>query len=337
MHLRPGLILTPNQWFTGVANVEFAGEYARILDAFARIQATEDLEIVVGYSKPVLFSAFTDTPEFALVFGEHSPVVDGFRVNRDVGAEVRYAPTSLPLEARARIGNGTGSALGNDNSMPAGYASLDLLLGRAHRTATDPNALGFRLGASALFENVRDRNGILGRTPLDFVYYRPAIVSNNRLIAEIHAILYTGPLRLTLDAAAANEERSRDHDGNPDTPRIMQDPIQSYGLGAELSYVLTGQPRLPNSRPQPTPASSTGALELAARFDLLKLGRGTDQVNPGGAKAAALSLKWWPTQFLSTSLSAYMNHFDTLPVENPTSNYSYNFVAHTSFSWGATD
>lgn len=333
MHLRPGLTLTPNAWFKGVANVEFAGEYARILDAFASIQATQDLEVTVGYSEPALFGAFTDVPYFALTFHEFAPTVDAFRVYRDVGVDLRFAPRTLPFEARVRIGNGTGSALGNDNSLPAAYAALDLVLGRAHRSASPenmaPGAFGLRVGASGLLENVRDRNGIVGQTPLDFVYYRPAIVSNMRAIGETHAILYTGPLRLSLTAALAHEERSRDHDGNPDTPRLPLDSIHSYGLGAELAYALLGVPHFPGA--------SLPTLEVAARFDLLKLGLGTEQVTPGGARAGAITLKWWPTSFLSTSLSAYLNHFDTLPVENPTSRYSYNFVAHTSFTWGGAD
>jgi len=100
----------------------------------------------------------------------------------------------VPLEAAVRVGNGSESVLGNDNPFPAGYASLDLVLGRAQSArAHEHDTYGLRLGAAGFIEDASDRDGIIGTTPLGFVFFRPVIVHGRRLVGEAHTIVSLGP------------------------------------------------------------------------------------------------------------------------------------------------
>lgn len=337
--LRPGLVLRPVPWFMAAATLEFAGEHAIVLDAFMRLRAADWAEFTIGYSKPPLFASFIYEPVHTMPFPDRSPVVSGFRVRRDLGVDVHLSPRTVPIEAWLRIGNGTGSALGNDNALPAGYASLDLVLGRAWAgAAEDERTYGLRVGASALVENSRDRNGISGQTPLGFIYFRPNVVSGLRVVGEGHVVAYAGPLRLTVEGALAREGRSRDDDGNPSTPRLQLPDVHSYGLTAELAWVILGRARevgrAPGGRHGDEGAWHGGALELAVRYDGLWLGEGASDVESGGSQGAALALKWWPMDFLAATAAGYVTRYATAPIEDPNELLSWGVIVRASFFWG---
>lgn len=337
--MRPGLVLTPTPWLRAVTAFEFAGESPIILDAFARLRPAEWVEFTAGYSKPPLFASFVYEPVHTMPFPDRAPVVTAFRVRRDLGVDVHLAPRAVPLEGWLRVGNGTGSALGNDNALPAGYASLDLVLGRAWAgAAPEHRTYGLRLGGAALVESPRDRNGITGQTPLGFIYFRPIVVSGLRVVGEGHVIGYAGPLRLTVEGAVAREERSRDDDGNPSTPRLQLPVVHSYGITAELAWVLLGRPRDAGRAPGAAVGQdggwSGGALEIAARYDGMWLGEGASDVRSGGSQGGALAVKWWPTDFLAASLAGYVTRYDTPPLEEPNELWSWGALARLSFFWG---
>lgn len=337
---RPGLVLAPTSWFRGVATTEFAGEYATILDAFLRLRANDWAEFTFGYSKPPMFASFTYEPVHTLPFPDQAPVVTSFRVDRDLGADVHFTPHEVPLEGWLRVGNGTGSPLGNDNALPAGYGALDLVLGRAWVGApANQRALGIRLGGSTLVESTRDRDGIAGRTSLGFVYFRPTVVSGLRVVAEGHAVAYAGPVRLTIEGAVARESRSKDSDGNPATPRVDLDAISSYGLTTEVAWVLLGLPRevgkAPRARSSADGAWSGGAVELAARYDGMWLARRARDVRVGGSQGGALALKWWPMDFMAATLAGDVTRYETAPLEEPDTRVSWGLQARASFFWGA--
>ncbi|WP_224373026.1 porin [Hyalangium versicolor] len=338
-HFRPGVLLAPTDWFRAVGTVEFAGEYASILDAFMALRATPWAEFSIGYSKPPLFPSFIYEADASLPFPDRAPVITSFQIRRDLGADVHFTPRSIPLEGWLRVGNGTGSALGNDNALPAGYASIELVLGRAWvGAAAEQRTFGLRLGSSGFIESAGDRDGITGQTPLGFLYYRPIVVSGLRGVVAGHAIAYAGPLRLTVEGATARESRSRDDDGNPATPRIDLPTVRSHGLTAEVAWVLQGRPRqvgvAPRGIARQDGAWGGGAVELAARYDGLWLGHGARDVRAGGSQGGALALKWWPTDFLTAALAGYVTHYDFGPVEEPDRLWSWGVIARTSFFWG---
>lgn len=195
---------------------------------------------------------------------------------------------------------------------------------------------GLRLGAAGLYESTEDREGVAGVTPLGFRYYRPVIVSGERAVGEAHLVGYAGPVRLTVEGAIAREERSRDTDGNPSTPRASLPAITSYGLTAELAWTILGSPRQVGRAPLPDAATDWdgGSLELAARYDGMWLGRGADDVAEGGSQGGALALKWWPTNFLAASAAGYLTHYDQAAIERPDALWSWGVLGRVSFFWG---
>ncbi|MEZ4432066.1 MAG: hypothetical protein R3F65_06595 [bacterium] len=323
--LRPGLALTPAPGVRAAAVVEFASERPAILDTWLALRAADWAEVTIGYSKPPLFASFAE-PVHTTPVPDRAPVVTAFRVRRDVGIDLRLTPRDLPVEARLRIGNGTGSALGNDNALPAGYAAVDLVLGRARRGSDAAN--GLRLGVAGFAEDARDRDGIVGQTPLGFVYARPVVVSGRRLVGEAHAIGWLGPLRLTIEGAASHEARTGDDGGDPATARVALDPIHGFGATAELVYLLVGDPRRPGQAPGP------GAFEAALRYDGLWLARGADDVRPTGGQGGAAGLKWWAAEYLAASLTGYLTRYDEPPIEAPDRRWSWGLVARASLFWG---
>ncbi|XXF74909.1 hypothetical protein P2318_17700 [Myxococcaceae bacterium GXIMD 01537] len=337
--LRPGLILAPKPWFRGVATIEFADEHPVILDAYMRLRASEWAEFTIGYSKPPLFASFTYEPVQVMPFPDRAPVVSAFFVRRDLGVDVHFTPRHLPIEGWLRVGNGTGSPLGNDNALPAGYGSLDFVLGRAWvGSAPEDRTYGLRVGAGGFVENAQDRDGIAGKTPLGFVYARPIVVSGVRAVGEAHLVAYAGPFRLTVEGAASYEARSRDDDGNPSTPRVDLDAVSSYGLTSEIAWVVCGAPRQVGRAPVGRPGSDGvwdgGAVEIAARYDGLWLDWNAKDVREGGSQGGAVAVKWWPTEFLSATLAGYVTHYDVAPIEDPSRRWSWGAVARASFFWG---
>ncbi|RAL25154.1 hypothetical protein DL240_02790 [Lujinxingia litoralis] len=337
--LRPGLVLEPVGWFRGVTRIEFAGKNPVILDAYARVSPQPWLDLNVGYSKPPLFASFVHEPTESLLFPDRGSVVSSFRVRRDLGVDIHFHPASMPVEGWVRVGNGNGSALGNDNALPAGYAALDLVFGRAHvaRQGAKDKRTGLRVGAAALYERTEDREGIAGTTPMGFRYYRPVIVSGGRALVEAHLVGYLGPLRLSVEGAMAREDRSRDTDGNPSTPRVELPAIMSQGLSTELTWTLVGPLREVGSAPLPDVffPGAEGSLEVAARYDGMWLGKGADDVEPGGSHGGAFALKWWPTNFLAASLAGYVTRYHAAAIERPDALWSWGGVLRTSFFWGS--
>ncbi len=333
--VRPGLVLEPAPWLQAVTTVELADEHPAVLDAAVRLRAAEWAEVTAGYSKPPLFASYVHEPVHVLPFPDRAPVVAAFRVRRDVGVGLQLRPRSVPLEGALRVGNGAGSALGNDNALPAATALLDLVLGRAWVGSTSrTRRYGLRLGAGALVESPRDRDGIVGKTPLGFTYFRPIVVSGPRVVGEGHAVGYAGPVRMTVEGALAREERSRDDDGNPSTPRRALPSVSSYGVTAELAWVLVGQAREVGRAPGGAGFAEAGALELAARYDGLWLGRGARDVRAGGSQGGAVAMKWWPAPFLAASVASYLTRYDVPPLEAPRERWSWGALTRLSAFWG---
>lgn len=334
---RIGLVVQPLSWLRAVGTVEWVSEHPILLDAYVTVQPLPWLEIFVGYAKPPLFASFRTDPVHVMAFPDRAPVVRSFFVRRDVGVDLRARPREAPIEAVVRIGNGSGSILGNDNPLPAGYAALDLVLGRAWVGAAESDREhGLRLGVGGMIESVRDRDGVLGTEAFGYPFYRSAIVSGLRVVGEAHAVGYLGPVRLTLEGALAHEERSRDDDGNPNTPRRALEPILSSGLTAEIAWVIVGRARSPGAQPAglaPIEAWDGGALEVAARFDALFLGRGASDVMGGGALGGGAVIKWWPLDFLSASLVGHVLRYDIAPFETPGELWGWDAALRLSLFW----
>jgi phosphate-selective porin OprO/OprP len=340
--LRGGLILEPASaaWFRGVSTIEFAGETPVLLDAYAQLRATPWIRFDVGLWKGPLFTSFLHEPVHLMPFPDRAPVQVAFRVRRDLGATIDLTPKRAPIEIVGRISNGSGgSALANDNALPAGTLIVDLVFGRARRaTATGDETWGLRLGGGAMVEDVEDRDGSAGRTPMGFVYARPIVVSGLRVVAEGHIVAYVRKLRFTFEGAMAREGRRFDGDGNPATPRQTLPMATSWGATTELAWVVLGGARSIGKAPSPRRGHEGrwggGALEFAARWDGLWFNEGLQDVVAGGSQGGALAIKWFPVELLTVSLTGYGTVYDTPAPERPMTRVSWGVLGRLGFFWG---
>lgn len=340
--LRGGLILEPAKaaWFRGVSTIEFANETPVLLDAYAQLRATPWMRFDVGLWKGPLFTSFLHESVHLMPFPDRAPVQVAFRVRRDLGATVDLTPKRAPIEIIGRISNGSGgTALANDNALPAGTLVVDLVFGRARRaTATGEEPWGLRVGGAAMVEDVEERDGSAGRTPMGFVYYEPIRVSGLRVVAEGHVVAYVRKLRFTFEGAMAREGRERDTDGNPATARDVLAPTLSFGATTEVAWVVLGGARGVGTAPTPRVDRdgrwAGGALEIAGRWDGLWFNEWTRDVTPGGSQGGALAIKWFPVEFLAASLTGYGTVYDAPAPERPTTRISWGVLGRLSFFWG---
>lgn len=331
--LRLGARASFTPWFSAAAQVEIVGESPRILDASLTVKPTPEWEFSLGAGKTPLFASARDEPVWSLPVPNLSMVTRAFWPGYDAGVEVHRLPTrSVPLEGWLRLGNGSGSALGNDNSSYALDARLDAAFGRAVAGGSAQERFGLRFGAGVHLESAEDRLGISGTTSDGFLFYRPATVSGPRHVAEAHLVAYAGPLKLTAEGALAKEGRSKDTDGNPTTPRAAQDTVISRGGAVELAWMIFGPWRLQGSWPVQTPVQTWdwGALELAGRAERIGLGRGARDVTPGGATAASVAVRWWATSFVALSAATYYTAYDAPPIEEPESKSAWLGIARAT-------
>lgn len=333
---RLGLRVRPTDWLTAVATVELAPQNTPLLlDGYARFDATDWLEITVGYAKAPLFASFRHEGITALPMPMRSAIINEMRVRRDVGVEARFVPRRAPIEAIFRLGNGS-PTLANDNNTPTGYAALDLVLGRAWVGGRN-QTYGLRLGAAALLDDNEAHESVAGVTPLGYVYAQPVTAIGLRAIATGHAIVYAGPVRLVVEGAFTQEGREDDDDGDPDTPAIELDPVRSWGLTGELTWTIRGGWRAVGRAPEVASLLDGrwdgGAVELATRVDRFWLGRGAADLFRTGGTTMSLAGKWWPTRFLALTLYGDATRFDEPPIDTPDRRWGWTALLRASFWW----
>ncbi|WP_044278279.1 hypothetical protein [Myxococcus stipitatus] len=342
--LRVGAEARPLPWLVARGVAEWAQEKPALVDAFVAVRLVKDLRLSLGFMKTPLFASAYDEHLEARAIPELTGLTQAFWPRRDLGLEARWTPSSLPLETWVRVGNGSRSPLGNDNQLPALDVRVDGRWGRA--TGRAESFWGVRVGAGTHVESAYDRAGIGGIGPQGFVYYRPPPVSGPRTVTEAHARVDVGPVRVVAEAAAAWERRSRDTDGNPDTPRESLPELQSQGATLEVSWVIWGKPRTDSPLwPQAGEGSVEalqalregqlphGALEVAGRVERLWLGRGAADVTSGGSVSGALAVRWWATSFLGVGLAGYLQRYDAAPLEEPDRRTSWMALARTTVSF----
>lgn len=318
--LRLGGRASFTSWFSAAAQVELVGESPRILDASVTVKPAPEWEMSLGAGKTPLFSSARDEQLWALPVPNLSMMTRAFWPGYDAGFEVHRLPTPrLPIEGWLRVGNGSGSALGNDNSSYALDARLDAAFGRARVDAPARERFGLRFGAGVHAESAEDRLGISATTADGFLFYRPPTVSGPRHVVEGHLVAYAGPVKLTVEGAIAKEGRSKDTDGNPDTPRVAEDAVISRGGAVELGWMIVGPWRRAGAWPVQTPVQTWdwGGLELGGRAERIGLGMRARDVTAGGATATSVAVRWWATSFAALSVAAYFTAYDTPPIEEP--------------------
>ncbi len=309
-------------WATVLADVEFANrEGPIILDAFLSLRPLPWLEVNLGPTKTPLFSSAHDELTWMLPVPELPMSVQALWPGRDAGVEAHVLPSErLPLEAWFRVGNGSGAALGNDNSDFAVDGRLDVALGRARPGARASLPWGLRLGSGIHAKSVFDRPGVAGETADAFEFYRPVTVSGPETIAEAHAVLFAGPFKITAEGGQAHQSRAEDAAGSATGPVKSLPSVRSRGGYVEAAWMITGQHRVHGAWPVSNSIRSFlgGGVEVAARVDRLDLDRGASDVVGGGGTMIGFSARWWATRFFALAVAGYHTQFDAPPVEEPT-------------------
>ncbi|TAK23838.1 MAG: hypothetical protein EPO40_25085 [Myxococcaceae bacterium] len=233
---------------------------------------------------------------------------------RTLGVEVAYRPASLPLEADARVGNGT--LYGNDTALPTAEARLDLDLGRTREGDHRADRYGLRLGVGGSLGTVFDRAGVALTPAAGFAFDRAPVVSGTRWLAEAHLLAHAGPVQLLVEAAFARESRERDDDGNPATPRVALAAVESGGVSAELAWMVVGAHRTPAAWPGEG-GRRWGAVEVAGRYERVYSHAAAADVTPAGTHAGALAVRWWAPRWVTVALAAYAYRYGQAPLEEP--------------------
>jgi phosphate-selective porin OprO/OprP len=335
-----GAWAAPTPWLFALASFNVvSGEKAPIVDAYVTVTPHSDLRISAGFQRTPLFATARSELEWTLPIPELSMPTRAFWPGRDAGVEAHWLLSWLPVEAWARVGNGTASASGNDSQSFAFDGRLDAVLGRARVGAVRSELLGLRVGGGVHAHNNFDRPGVTGSTADGFVFYRAPVVSGGRSVVEGHLLSYLGPVKLTGEIGYSLENRAVNKTGRPDDPRVFLDAVHDLGGSVELAWMITGQHRLTGSTAityAPTEGfdlRETG-LEIAARYERLTLGSGARDVKEGGATGLNAALTWWLTSYVSWSFAYYRYTYDTPPLETPQDAHSWLALSRLTFALG---
>jgi phosphate-selective porin OprO/OprP len=322
----------PVSWASvvGSFNAAASDQDSLMIDAFVRAAPKGPLDVSIGYAKTPLFASARDLGIETVPIPELSLATRAFWPGRDTGAEVHLAGPTLPVEAWLRVGNGSGRSKGNDNPEISFDGRADLAFGRARAGAERSEHYGFRLGGGFHLEEVGEREGLGGATPTGFAFWSAPTVAGTVWVAEGHAVGFLGPVMVTLEGAAASEDRSTDADGDPDTPRVEQDPVQSSGGSGEVAWMVTGQHRIAGAWPV---AGDRIGIEVAGRGERLSLGIGAADVDPGGATGGELAVRAWHPGGLGAGLTGGYFVYDVAPEAEPGVTASWFVAARVTARW----
>jgi len=320
--MRVGLRSNPVPWFNAVGSFEYSDGKVSPFEAYLEAVAAHSWHFSVGFRRTPLFHTAKDELIEALPIPELSLPVRALWPGVDLGAEVHYTPETLPLEAWLRFGNGSDSVQGNDGPNPAFDARTDLVLGRARPSSS--GFWGLRVGIGGHAKKRVDTSGLSDTTPDGFLFYHPVPTNGWQVIGEAHVAAWLGRWTATLEAGAAQEQRSG---ASLTGATIPQASIQTRGAALEVACTVWGPERRPGQSgapgvwPNEAPFSVDhwrgGSVEIAARVERVDLEADAPDVRPGGAEGGAISLDWWATPFTALAVAAYDYHLFLAPIEEP--------------------
>lgn len=338
--LRLGLEAHPTSWLTAVGTAEYASAAepnVRVWEGYVDAAPWSALHVSFGFRRTPLFHIAKDELFEALAVPELPLAVRSFWPGVDAGLELHYVPVGrVPVEAWARVGNGSGTALGNNTNKLGYEGRVDLVLGRARPGRHARDRFGLRVGTGVHVGTLESSPGVGGTTADGFAFYRATIVNGEQTIAEAHVAAWAGRATLDVEAAHVLEERSANPTGAVTATPTALPMAQSWGGFVELAYMLAGKPRVPGAWPNAAAwdASLTeGGVEVGARLDYLALDRRATGVTGGGATGGELAVRWWATRFLALSAAGYYLRYDVPPVEEPTERDSWVALTRATFAW----
>jgi phosphate-selective porin OprO/OprP len=307
--MRLGLRTSLGSWFTAVGSFEYADQKVSPFEVYVEATASKSWHFAVGFRRTPLFHTAKDE------------LIE-----------------SLPVEAWARVGNGSQSVEGNDGPNPAFDFRTDVVLGRAqpHRDTW----WGLRFGVGGHAKNRVSTTGLSDTTPDGFLFYHPVPTNGWQVIGEAHLGAWLGPWTLTLEGGTATEQRS---ETTPTGTTITQPSIATRGAAFEVAYMAWGAPRRPgqsgvpgvwpNEAPWTGGQWRGGSIEVAARIERVDLEADAPDIRPGGAEGGAVAVDWWATPFVALTLAGYDYHYFLAPIEEPSETNFWLVIARTTVSF----
>jgi phosphate-selective porin OprO and OprP len=289
------------------------------------------LHLSFGYRRTPLFHIAKDELFEAMVVPELPVAIRSFWPGVELGVELHYEPTAhVPVEAWARIGNGSGTPLGNNTDKLAYEARVDLVLGRARADGYERDTFWLRLGTGVHIGTLENETGVSGCTADNYVFFRPAVVNGLQSLGEAHLVVWAGRAMLDVEVGRVMEERGVNETGNASAPLLFQPSAQSWGGFAELAYMIWGAPRIPGAWPNAhrwNASLAHGGVEIGTRFDCIALDHDVPGITAGGAKGGEVAVRWWATSFLAVAVAGYYLRYDVAPVEE------WLTLWRATFSW----
>ena len=309
-----------------------AGESVEVIDAWVDWHPNKQLSIAGGYLRSPLFPSARDELIERLPVPELGTMTRALWPGRSLGVSLRWRPDVAPIDVMLKVGNGSSALAGNDTNTPAADVRVDYVWGRTTTrvdygrlddAAERTNPWGIRAGAAAHFDNVDDRPGATGYTAGDYQFYRPAVVSGDRYVAEAHALVQYDALQLLIESGFTKEGRSATTTGDPTKPRTELTAVETYGIAGELSWMVTGDHRVAGAWPlAATSSNSWGAVELATRIERGTFGKCasavaecTSSVETLDATVASGAVRWWMTPHVATTIAGYYYKWDAGPFD----------------------
>lgn len=292
-----------------------------LLDVALRFRPHSSVEVIAGYWRTPAFSSVRDQFDERQPVPERSLVAGALGSGRDLGVDVHLRSADLPVAAWLHVGNGVASVVGNDNTSLAVDARADWTLGRARHGAQGTEPVGLLVGVSGHFDpNSADRAAIAGRTVTGFAWWRGPTVSGRRWLVQGHALAQWRSVQVRAEAGFASEGRSQDSDGNPSTPRAVEQAVHAWGWSGEAAWMVLGPWRHGDAWPgsesgAQSSTSASGGLEVAGRAERLAVGRAAQDVTASGAYAVSAAVRWWSAAHWGLALAGYRYAWDTAPVE----------------------
>jgi phosphate-selective porin OprO and OprP len=341
--LRLGLVAHPLRWLTAVGIAEYASAVeptVHVWEGYLDVAPWEPLHLSFGFRRTPLFHIAKDELFEGMAVPELPLAVRSFWPGVDLGLEAHYLPLQVPIEAWARVGNGSGTPLGNNSDKLAYEGRVDLVLGRPRLASHSRDFLGMRLGVGIHVGSLVNEPGVGASTADNYVFARPTIVNGLQSIGEAHLALWVGRATLDVEAGHVIEERGQNATGSATAPLMLLPSAESWGGFAELAYMIWGEPRIPGAWPNASPWNASlakGGVEIGGRFDYVAIDQDVPSsmtgVTASGAKGGEVALRWWATSFLAVGMAGYYLRYDVAPVEEPTQRNSWLWLSRATFSW----
>ena len=299
---------------------QIGGDWARPTenpwrDTFINYRRFDNFQVRVGKFKvPFSMEQLTSTHDLDYVL--RSRIADELAPGRDIGVTVRgrFYQRGFNYEAGVFRGGGedeNAEAIDTESRDRRMYAAR--VTGMPLRLFSVPTVLKtIELGIAATSNNTPEGlNGLRGRTASLETFFPRVFVRGTRFRLGTELNWTTGPFSLKSEFIHARDQRENQSIRATDLPALI-----ARGWYVSGTWVLTGEEKGDGVEPRrPLFDRGFGALELAARYEYIRLGSSEHPGTPSRSTRAANILgnsdriwtggvNWYPNRFTKVQINA---------------------------------